>query len=53
MDKNILAKNIFYFSPYTMIYVMKNISFRPLQAHTGPCRPVQVFQKHENSIYFL
>ena len=54
MDKNILAKNIFYISPDTMIHVvMKNISFRPLQAHTGPCRPVQVFQKHENSIYFL
>jgi hypothetical protein len=39
--QNILAKNIFYISPDTMIHVvMKNISFRPLQAHAGPCRPV-------------
>ena len=53
MDKDIFAKNFFYISPDTMIHVMKNISFKPLQAHTGPCRPVQAFQKHENSIYFF
>jgi hypothetical protein len=45
--QNMLAKNIFYINPNTMIHVVIKIY------HSGLFRPIQAFQKHVNRIYFL